>query len=84
MVGETKEHDWSETKRKAFTQKDMIGKFVYLEDTGEKIGTVFDVVNGLTIENYREWIYAWAESVWSDRKAQQDNVRKLVALYLDS
>jgi len=30
-------------KRKAFLQKDMIGKPVYLEDTGEKLGRVFDM-----------------------------------------
>jgi sporulation protein YlmC with PRC-barrel domain len=38
------EHEWSAVKRKAFTQNDMKGKQVYLEDTGEKIGTVFDAV----------------------------------------
>ncbi len=31
-------------KRKTFVQKDMKGKPVYLEDTGEKLGTVFDVI----------------------------------------
>ncbi|MCJ7698458.1 MAG: hypothetical protein MUO73_09045, partial [Thermoplasmata archaeon] len=36
----TIEHEWSAVKRKAFTQNDMKGKQVYLEDTGEKIGTV--------------------------------------------
>ena len=40
----TIEHEWSAVKRKAFTQNDMKGKQVYLEDTGEKIGTVFDAV----------------------------------------
>ena len=40
----TIEHEWSAGKRKAFTQNDMKGKQVYLEDTGEKIGTVFDAV----------------------------------------
>jgi sporulation protein YlmC with PRC-barrel domain len=40
----TEEHEWSSAKRKAFTQNDMKGKQVYLEDTGEKIGTVFDAV----------------------------------------
>jgi sporulation protein YlmC with PRC-barrel domain len=38
------EKDWSAAKRKAFSQKDMRGKQVYLEDTGEKLGTVFDAV----------------------------------------
>ncbi|MCX6663618.1 MAG: PRC-barrel domain-containing protein [Euryarchaeota archaeon] len=38
------EHEWPAVKRKAFTQNDMKGKQVYLEDTGEKIGTVFDAV----------------------------------------
>ncbi len=38
------EHEWQAGKRKAFTQNDMKGKQVYLEDTGEKIGTVFDAV----------------------------------------
>ena len=38
------EHEWPAGKRKAFTQNDMKGKQVYLEDTGEKIGTVFDAV----------------------------------------
>ena len=31
-------------KRKTFIQKDMKGKPVYLEDTGEKLGTVFDLI----------------------------------------
>ena len=35
------EEEWSQTKRKKIYQKDMSGKPVYLEDTGEKIGTVF-------------------------------------------
>jgi sporulation protein YlmC with PRC-barrel domain len=40
----TPENDQLTAKRKAFAQKDMKGKQVYLEDTGEKIGTVFDAV----------------------------------------
>jgi sporulation protein YlmC with PRC-barrel domain len=40
----TIEHEWSAAKRKTFAQKDMKGKQVCLEDTGEKIGTVFDTV----------------------------------------
>ncbi|RLF27513.1 MAG: hypothetical protein DRN05_05535 [Thermoplasmata archaeon] len=31
-------------KKKPFLQKDMRGKPVYLEDTGEKLGTVFDMI----------------------------------------
>jgi len=38
------EQNWSASKRKAFAQKDMKGKQVYLEDTGEKLGVVFDAV----------------------------------------
>lgn len=41
---DTQEHGWPAGKKKSFTQKDMKGKQVYLEDTGEKIGTVFDTV----------------------------------------
>jgi sporulation protein YlmC with PRC-barrel domain len=40
----SEEKDGSAAKRKAFSQKDMKGKHVYLEDTGEKLGTVFDAV----------------------------------------
>jgi len=36
------EHEWTAGKLKTFTQKDMKGKQVFLEDTGEKIGSVFD------------------------------------------
>lgn len=39
------EPDWTATKRRAFAQRDMKGKHVYLEDTGEKIGIVFDAVH---------------------------------------
>jgi len=31
-------------KRKSFIKKDMAGKSVFLEDTGEKLGTVFDMI----------------------------------------
>jgi hypothetical protein len=31
-------------KKKIFIKKDMIGKPIYLEDTGEKLGTVFDMI----------------------------------------
>ncbi len=34
---------WASTKKKIFT-KNMKGKPVYLEDTGEKLGTVFDMI----------------------------------------
>ena len=40
----TSDDEQSAAKRKAFAQKDMKGKQVYLEDTGEKLGTVFDAV----------------------------------------
>jgi hypothetical protein len=36
--------EWSSTKRKAFVKKDMKGLPVFLEDNGEKIGTVFDSI----------------------------------------
>jgi len=39
-----KKEEWSKSKRKAFIKKDMKGKPVFLEDTGEKIGTVFDAI----------------------------------------
>lgn len=42
--GEKKEEERPPTKRKAFLQKDMKGKSVFLEDTGEKLGVVFDEV----------------------------------------
>jgi len=31
-------------KKKTFIKKDMTGKSVFLEDTGEKLGTVFDII----------------------------------------
>ena len=39
-----KKEGWSKSKRKALVKKDMKGKPVFLEDTGEKIGTVFDSI----------------------------------------
>ena len=39
-----KKEEWSKSKRKALIKKDMKGKPVFLEDTGEKIGTVFDAI----------------------------------------
>lgn len=39
-----KKEEWSKSKRKAFIKKDMKGKPVFLEDIGEKIGTVFDAI----------------------------------------
>jgi hypothetical protein len=36
------EHEWTAGRLKTFTQKDMKGKQVFLEDTGERIGSVFD------------------------------------------
>jgi hypothetical protein len=38
------EKEWATSKRKVILQKDMKGKPVFLEDTGEKIGTVFDSI----------------------------------------
>ena len=38
------EKEWPKSKRKAFIQKDIKNKPVFLEDTGEKIGTVFDEI----------------------------------------
>jgi len=38
------EKEWGTTKRKVVVQRDMKGKPVFLEDTGEKIGTIFDVI----------------------------------------
>jgi hypothetical protein len=38
------EQNWQTSKRKTFVQKDMTGKQVYLEDTGERLGNVFDAV----------------------------------------
>ena len=35
---------WSKNKKKKLLAKDMKGKPVYLEDTGEKLGTVFDMM----------------------------------------
>jgi len=34
----------SKKRKKTFIKKDMISKPVYLEDTGEKLGTVFDMI----------------------------------------
>jgi len=31
-------------KKKTFIKRDMVGKPVFLEDTGEKLGTVFDII----------------------------------------
>lgn len=39
-----KEKEWGTTKRRVVVQHDMKGKPVFLEDTGEKIGTIFDVI----------------------------------------
>ena len=39
-----KKEEWSKSKRKTFIKKDMTGKPVFLEDTGEKVGTVFDSI----------------------------------------
>jgi len=40
-----KEKQWSNSnKRKKLLTKDLQGKPVYLEDTGEKLGTVFDMI----------------------------------------
>jgi hypothetical protein len=38
------DQNYQASKRKTFAQKDMKGKQVYLEDTGEKLGVVFDAV----------------------------------------
>ncbi len=43
-VKSEKKGEWSKSKRKALIKKDMKGKPVFLEDTGEKIGTVFDAI----------------------------------------
>ena len=43
-VKSEKKEEWSKSKRKALIKKDMKGKTVFLEDTGEKIGTVFDAI----------------------------------------
>lgn len=39
-----KETQWTATKKKKIFQTDLKGKPVYLEDTGEKLGTVFDII----------------------------------------
>jgi len=39
-----KKEEWSKSKRKTLIKKDMKGKPVFLEDTGEKIGTVFNAI----------------------------------------
>lgn len=41
---ENKEKEWSESKKKTYIKKDMKDKPVYLEDTGEKLGIVFDMI----------------------------------------
>lgn len=41
---EIEEESNSKKKKKTFIKRDMIGKPVYLEDTGEKLGTVFDMI----------------------------------------
>ena len=42
---ESKEKEWtSSKKRKTFVPRDIRGKSVYLEDTGEKLGIVFDII----------------------------------------
>jgi hypothetical protein len=41
---EIEEESNSKKKKKTFIKKDMIDKPVYLEDTGEKLGTVFDMI----------------------------------------
>lgn len=38
------EKDWGSSKRKTVIKKDMKGLPVFLEDTGDKIGTVFDAI----------------------------------------
>jgi len=43
-VKSEKKGEWSKSKRKVLIKKDMKGKPVFLEDTGEKIGTVFDAI----------------------------------------
>jgi len=43
-VKSEKREEWSKSKRKALIKKDMKGKPVFLEDTGEKIGNVFDSI----------------------------------------
>ncbi|MCK5458753.1 MAG: PRC-barrel domain-containing protein, partial [Thermoplasmatales archaeon] len=43
-VKSEKREEWSKSKRKTLIKKDMKGKPVFLEDTGEKIGTVFDAI----------------------------------------
>lgn len=40
----TQTQEWSTTKRKVFSQRDMKGKLIYLEDTGEQLGTIFDAM----------------------------------------
>jgi len=40
LTGEKEQSD----KKKTFIKKDMVGKSVFLEDTGEKLGTVFDSI----------------------------------------
>ena len=39
-----KEREWTKSKKKVILPKDMKGKPVYLEDTGGKIGIVFDTI----------------------------------------
>jgi len=42
---ENEEKEWSKSKkRKPLIKREMKGKPVYLEDTGEKLGTVFDMI----------------------------------------
>lgn len=38
------EEKQQDDKKKTFIKKDMTGKSVFLEDTGEKLGTVFDMI----------------------------------------
>lgn len=38
------ETKWTTSKKKKILTKDMKGKPIYLEDTGEKLGTVFDMI----------------------------------------
>lgn len=41
---EGREKSNSKKKKKTFIKKDMVDKPIYLEDTGEKLGTVFDMI----------------------------------------
>ena len=49
---------------------------------GKALQTVFDVVQGLTRENYRARLKTWGQAVWLFWSPEHENIRKLADTYL--